>query len=179
MEENAQRSTPNSQRSTARTRTQSSLSVERWALSVERSSLRYFQKISLERRLRLALLEQLLVRLHDGGLNLRQQFRRCVLENQLGLIFNRDQLVQPPFAHERPLVQDADAVANFLDLAEQVRAEQHRDAALFEVENQVANLARARGIDARSRLVEHEQPRLLDHPLREPDALEHAFRITA
>ncbi len=50
---------------------------------------------------------------------------------------------------------------------------------LFRVENQVANFARAGGIDARGRLVEHDQVRFLDERLRESDALEHALGITA
>src|SRR5438309_1075271 len=60
-----------------------------------------------------------------------------------------------------------------------MRAEQHGDTALFEIENEIANLARARGIDPGRRLIEHEQPRLLDHRLRKADALEHAFRVSA
>ena len=110
---------------------------------------------------------------------LREQLRRGVLEDQLGLVLDRDQFVEPPFAHERTLVQNADAIADLLHLPEQMRAEQDGDAALFEIENQIANLARAGRIDAGGRFIEHQQPRLLHERLREPDALEHSFRIAA
>ena len=139
----------------------------------------HFEEIPLQRRLRFALLDHARSGLRDRGFDLREQLGRGVFEDQLGLVLDRDQFVEPAFTHERALVQDADAVADFLHLAEQMRAEQHGDAALFEIEDEVANLARAGGIDAGGRLIEHEQPRLLDHRLREADALEHPFRVAA
>ena len=111
--------------------------------------------------------------------NLGEQFRRGVFEDQLRLVLDRDEVFEPAFADQRAAMQDADAVADLLHLLEQMRAKQHGDPALFEIENQIANLARARRIDARRRLVEHEQARLLDHRLRQADALEHALRVTA
>ena len=50
---------------------------------------------------------------------------------------------------------------------------------VFEIEDQVADLARARGIDPGGRFIEHQQPGFLDERLREADALEHALRVAA
>ena len=49
----------------------------------------------------------------------------------LRLVLDRDEFVQPAFAHEDAVVEDADAVADFLHLPEQMRAEQDGDAARF------------------------------------------------
>ncbi len=43
----------------------------------------------------------------------------------------------------------------------------------------IANIARAGRVDAGGRFVEHDQLRIVQERLGEPDALQHAFRIAA
>jgi hypothetical protein len=74
----------------------------------------------------------------------REDFGGGVFEDDLGLVFDGDEVVEPALADEDALVEDADAVADFLDLAQEVGAEQDGDAALLEIEDEVANLAGAR-----------------------------------
>ena len=49
----------------------------------------------------------------------------------------------------------------------------------FQIENEIADFARAGGIDAGGRFVEHDQLRLLNERLGQPDALQHSLGITA
>ena len=102
-----------------------------------------------------------------------------VLEHDFRLVLDRDQIFQPAFADHPALENDADVIADFLHLFEQVGAQEHRDAALAELEDQIADLPRAHRIHPGGRFVENDQPRLLDERLRQADALEHAFRIAA
>jgi len=70
--------------------------------------------------------------------------------------------------------------ADFLHLLEQMRAKQHRDAALLEIQNEVANLAGARRIDAgRGFHRARDQARLLDHGLARPMSWSMPFRVAA
>ena len=78
-----------------------------------------------------------------------------------------------PSRTRTPLVENPDAVADFLDLAEEMRAEKNGDAAVLEIENEVADFAGAGGIDAGGGFVEDQEPGLLDQRLGEADALEH------
>ena len=74
------------------------------------------------------------------------------------------------------LAQDRDAVAHELHLAEQVRVQQHRDAAPLQLLQNVAHGAPPGRIERRGRLVEEEQRRRADERLRDPEALLHALR---
>ena len=83
----------------------------------------------------------------DPGNPRRPIFGR-VFQNELASVFNRDQFFEPAFAHQRSTRENSDAVADFLDLSEQMRRQQHGDAALLKIDNDIANVARAGGIDA-------------------------------
>src|SRR4029077_21100062 len=60
-----------------------------------------------------------------------------------------------------------------------MRRQEDGDAALFKIDNQIANVARAGGIDAGSRLIKHDQLRLVDQRLSETNPLQHSFRVSA
>src|SRR5438045_2390009 len=60
-----------------------------------------------------------------------------------------------------------------------MRGEENGDAALFKIDNDVANVARAGGIDSGGRLVEHDQLRLVNQRLSKADSLQHSFRVSA
>ena len=111
--------------------------------------------------------------------DLREHLRRGVFQDELGLVFDREQVLHAAFADEDAMRENADAIANFLHLREEMGGKQDGDAAPFQIENQIANLARAGRIDARGRLVEHDKPGFLDERLRESDPLQHALGITA
>ena len=61
--------------------------------------------------------------------------------------------------HQLAAVDDRDAVADELDLGEQVRVEQHRDAAAAQLDEQLAHVAPAGRVQRAGRLVEQQQPR--------------------
>ena len=73
------------------------------------------------------------------------------------MILDREEIFDPSFANERTVREDADPIANFLHLREQMRGEQHRDAAPFQVEDEIVDLARPDGIDARGRFIENDE----------------------
>ncbi len=87
--------------------------------------------------------------------------------------------LKAPFADENAIGENPDAIANLLHLPEQMRRKQHGDAAAFQIENQVANFARAGRIDPGSRFIQNEQGRFLDERLGKTDALEHSLGISA
>ena len=87
---------------------------------------------------------------------MREDLWGSVFQNQLGLILDREQFLDLTFPHENAMREDAHPVANLLHLREKMRGEQNRDAAPFEIENQIANLARASRVDAGRGLVEHD-----------------------
>src|SRR5437762_9112750 len=102
-----------------------------------------------------------------------------VFQNQFGLIFNRDQFIKPPFPYERAIGEDADAVADFLRLSEEMGGEEHRNPAPLKIDNQVANISRTGRIDPRRRLIEHDQFWFVDQGLGEADALQHSLGISS
>ena len=71
---------------------------------------------------------------------------------------------------------DCDPVADELDLAEEVRVEQHGDAPLLEVLEQATDGPAAGRIERARRLVEQEQVGRPDEGLREPKSLLHPLR---
>ena len=72
------------------------------------------------------------------------------------------QLVDRPDATRRPRDEDADAVADLLDLVQQVRRQQHRHALVgAQPLDEQQQLAHAFGVDVHGRLVEDQDRRLL------------------
>ena len=72
--------------------------------------------------------------------------------------------------------QNRHPAAQCLRVAEHVRTEKHRAAAIAEPQNQRAHVAPAQRIQARHRLVEDDELRIVDKGLRDADALQHALR---
>ena len=79
----------------------------------------------------------------------------------------------------RPCLTNDDAVAGGLDLAEQVRVEEHGGARALQLADQVAHQQPAERIEPRGGLVEEHQLGLVEQRLREPDALQHALAVLA
>lgn len=58
-------------------------------------------------------------------------FRRGVFDDEFGLVFHRDEIAKRAFADHFAAGHDADAVADFLNLLEEVRGEKDGLAAFF------------------------------------------------
>ena len=69
--------------------------------------------------------------------------------------------------------------AQRLGIRQDVRAEEHRPPLVAKLQDQIAHLAPADGIEPGHRLVEDDELRIVDERLREADALHHAFRVLA
>ena len=93
--------------------------------------------------------------------------------------FNREQILHSAFPDENPAREDPDPIANLLHLGEEMRREQNGNPASFQIENEIADFAGALRIDPGRRLIEHDQLRLLDERLSQPDSLQHSLGITA
>ena len=91
----------------------------------------------------------------------------------------RQHVGQPAGRHQASLRENRDAAAQRLGVAQHVRAEEHRAAAIAQAEDQRAHVAAAERIEARHRLVEDHQLRVVDQRLRDADALQHALRELA
>ena len=77
-------------------------------------------------------------------------------------------------------MEDADAIAQPLDVVEQVAREEERHAALAGLlADELAHLVHARGVEAVHRLVEDDQVGAADQRLREAEPLLHAERVAA
>ena len=109
----------------------------------------------------------------DGG----EDFGGGVAEEDFGLVFDAHEIGEEAFADEFAFVDDADAVADFLDLFEEVGGEDDGDALGAEGEDEVADFAGAAGVDAGGGFVEDEEAGAVDDGLGEADALEHAFGV--
>src|SRR5581483_5362578 len=72
--------------------------------------------------------------------------------------------------------QDRDAVADELDLGQEVRVEEHGDALFAQALEEDAYGAAPDGIERGGRLVEQEQTRLADERLRDAEPLLHSLR---
>ena len=94
---------------------------------------------------------------------------------------------RPPRRRPRQLVRrarrdgaaagdDRDPVADELDLAEQVRVQQDRDAAAAQLLEELADDPPAGRVQGARRLVEQEEPRLADQRLGDPEPLLHPLR---
>ena len=88
----------------------------------------------------------------------------------------RGQRLDGAVAHEGAVFHDGDARADALDLAEEVRVEEERDAFGGELQQEVADLAAADGVDAVGRLVEEHEARARHERLRDAEPLHHALR---
>ena len=75
-------------------------------------------------------------------------------------------------------VEDHDVVAHLLDLAEEVRVEEHGGAAVAQRADEVAHLAATDRVEGRRRLVEDHQHRPAEHRGGEAEPLLHALRVT-
>tara|TARA_B100000809_G_scaffold261143_1_gene309459 strand:- start:372 stop:1460 length:1089 start_codon:yes stop_codon:yes gene_type:complete len=111
--------------------------------------------------------------------NFLQQAGSGIAEDDLGLIFDRDEIIEATLLHEDALVNNAHAVADFLHLFEKVGAEKDGEAPLLEGEDQVADLARADWVHSGSGFVEDEKAWVLHHRLGKSDALKHAFGVAS
>src|ERR1700752_2160991 len=74
------------------------------------------------------------------------------------------------------LADKYDLVARDLYLAEQMRIEENRRAAIALRADNVANHPATKRIEPRGRLIEEDQLRLVNQRLRQPDALQHPLR---
>src|SRR6185436_4017080 len=91
----------------------------------------------------------------------------------------REEIVNATLLHEGAADEHRDPITERLDVGDDVAAEENRRAALALLDDDVANQLAAEHVEARRRLVEHEQLRLGDQCLRERDALDHALRVAA
>ena len=91
----------------------------------------------------------------------------------------RQHLGQPAGRHQPALGQNRDAAAQRLGVAQDVRAEEHRAAAIAQPQDQRAHVAAAERIEPRHRLVEDHELGIVDERLRDADALQHALRELA
>ena len=83
-------------------------------------------------------------------------------------------------AQQLAAVDDDDVVAGALQLAEQVRGDQDRDAEVgVDAADQAEHLVAADRVEAVGRLVQEDQLRVVDQGLGELDALLHAGRVAA
>ena len=78
--------------------------------------------------------------------------------------------------HNVALIEQCDAVANALHPLEQVRRQQHAHALVFEIADDIEQLGGGLRIEARRRLVEDRDLRLLHQDLGKPEPLAHAAR---
>ena len=90
-----------------------------------------------------------------------------------------EQLVDGPLPHQLSRADDADAVADLLDLGHQVAREEDGAAALAEAPDELAHLGHAGRVEAVRRLVEDQQVRVLDQRGRDAEPLLHPLRVRA
>ena len=77
------------------------------------------------------------------------------------------------------LADEGYAVTGFFDFAEQVGVEEHGGAAIPQFRHDVAHQQPAERVEARRRLVEEHERRIVQQRLREPGALQHPFAVAA
>ena len=107
--------------------------------------------------------------------------RRVAVDRDLELdplVRAAGELLERPGGDEAARREEPDPVAQRLDLAQDVRREQHGQVALGdEAPEQREQLLDARRIDRDRRLVEDQDGRLLDQRVRDPEPLAHAARV--
>ncbi len=87
-----------------------------------------------------------------------------------------DQIVRRADRADLPARDDRDPIRDRLHVGEDVRREEHRLAALAQLEDQVAHLLAADRIEAAHRLVEHDQIGVVHERLGQASPLHHALR---
>ena len=84
-----------------------------------------------------------------------------------------EQLLQIPARHNATAVHDGHPIADALDLGEQVRVQEDRDASIAQPADDRANVVAADGIERRRGLVEQHELRPAQQSDAEPKALLH------
>ena len=157
--------------------------LQRAAMGQERDHRRAGRDGGFERRARCAFLGEgedgTPVALQDPcalGLQPRHQLGSRRLQSQLYRPrARRHQVGERAAVGQARVDHDADPVADGLDVAEDVRREEHGAALVAQREDDVAHVLAADGIKAAHRLVEDDGMRIADERLREPEALHHPF----
>ncbi len=88
---------------------------------------------------------------------------------------DRDDIVERPRGDHPAAVEDDHAVADPLDLGQQVRVEDHRGAAIARRADDGADVRSPDRIERRGRLIEQDQLRLAEQRDAQPEALLHAL----
>lgn len=144
----------------------------------EACSLGFFKEELFERGARVRSGEEFAVGIGgDEVLDLGDELGGGVLKHHFGLVFEGDEFVERALPEHFSLMNNADGIADFLHLLEEVGAEENGDAVGLEVENKVADLSGAQGVDAGGGFVEDEEAGRLNEGLGEADALQHALGI--
>jgi len=105
-----------------------------------------------------------------------EQVRRGVLHDQLHRAdVRRDQIGERAAVRQAAIDEDPDPIADRFHVGEDVRGEQDRPALLAELEDEIADLLAADGIEAAHRLVQDDDPGIRDERLREREPLHHAL----
>ena len=91
----------------------------------------------------------------------------------------REQLGLAALGDDLAVADHDEVVGDHLDLAQQVRGEQHRAGAVGEVAQQLAHPEDPLGIEPVGGLVEDQDARLADQRLGDAEALAHAERVVA
>src|SRR5947209_1724336 len=81
------------------------------------------EKKSLQRGCRSSALDQLGIGIGGELFNVVYQRVRRVFQNELAPVLNRDQFLEPPFTNQRAARENSDAIADFLDLRQQMRGQ--------------------------------------------------------
>ena len=81
-----------------------------------------------------------------------------------------------PFATSLPCASIGHAVAQRLGVREHVGAEEHGASAIAQRHDQIAHFTAAKRVEARHRLVEKDDLRVVDQRLCDADSLNHSFR---
>src|SRR5947199_395395 len=89
------------------------------------------------------------------------------------------QLVERPLGDDLPAIDDRDAIADLLDLGEQVRIEEHGDAAVTQATDDLADVVAPDRIEGARRLVEEHELGVAKQRDAETEPLLHALRDRA
>ena len=84
-----------------------------------------------------------------------------------------------PAAASRPPATTATRLHMRLGVGEDVRAEEHRASLIAQLQDERAHVAAAERIEARHRLVQENDFRVVQERLRDADALDHPLRVLA
>src|ERR1700736_3142980 len=82
---------------------------------------RRFEKQAFESSRRSSPGNKLRARVCGERFNLIDEFVGSIFENEFGLIFDSEEFFESSLTHEHAIGEDADPIANFLDLRKQVR----------------------------------------------------------